>query len=597
MLSTRIYALFIALLLSPSLHAQDKDEDQSLSLDSIAVTGTRIRAGGAQDINHFRSLAFDEGQMPRPESLTVEGLLSEHDLPLVLQRPCKQLFCLATEVMPANLTQRPHDRLFVGLGFTSNIDAKTWQRAPLNLIAVVDKSGSMDGEPLDLVRRSLMQIAKRMSRSDRLAIVLYGDVSEVYLASTEVASHRKAVLQAIQAIQSAGSTDMESGLKVGFAHALSTKSDFKGNTRVMLFTDEQPNVGATNASSFMGMANRASKKGGGMSTIGVGVQFDARLASKVGSVRGGNLFFVADKKQVETLFKDQLDTMVSEVAHDVEISLTPALGYQVSGVFGVPDAMMEQGQDGTILVRVPTAFMATTAGGIYLTLGKDTRTQDLPERKLPAGTALLQLGLRYVSALDGGSGGDQLAVYPRNSKAGDSKAGAVKSSAELARAMLLVEQFTVMRAASLAFHRDGKPKESFRLLTPLLQRLALDKSAGMAPERKLVRAMRDIAAKMSGYQGEYSQKLIGRALDGGWQVVRTDGSALFTPDAVVNFEHGVGVEIENADGYTQSKFEFDGKTLKIEDPAMVLTVAWKDTTLVLSNRRVHLELRRVELDY
>lgn len=580
----RIFALLFVTLLSFSLQAQNHKNDEDELLDSIAVTGARIRAGGAQDINHFRSLAFEEGQMPRPESLTVEGLLSEHDLPLVLKRPCKQLFCLATEVIPANLSQRPQDRLFVGLGFTSNIVAKTWQRAPLNLIAVVDKSGSMDGEPLELVRRSLTHITKRMSRSDRLAIVLYGDVSEVYLASTEVASHRDAVLRAIQGIQSAGSTDMESGLKVGFAHALSSMGDFKGNTRVMLFTDEQPNVGATDAASFMGMATRASSNGVGMSTIGVGVQFDGTLGSKLGSVPGGNLFFVADKKQVDKLFAEQLDTMVSEVAHDIEISLTPAAGYQVSGVFGVPDAMMENAQNGSIIVRVPTAFMATTAGGIYLTLGKDTLSQDLPERKLAPGAALLQLSLRYVSALDGRGGSDQLAVHTSNSR----------PSRELVRAMLLVEQFTVMRAASVAFHRDGKPKDSFRLLAALLARLTLDYSANMAAERKLVRVMRDIAAKMSGYQGEYSKELVEHALDGYWQVVSTDGSALFKQDAEVHFDDAGGVEIGDEQAPIDSRYQFDGKTLKIDNPTKVLTVAWKDNTLVLSNRRVHVELRRIE---
>ena len=183
--------------------------------------------------------------MPRPESLTIEGLMGEHDLEPADGRACDQLFCLATEAMPAALPARPDDRLFVGLGFTSNIDAASWRREPLNLVAVVDKSGSMSGPPLDLVRRSLRQIVGQMRDGDQLSIVLYGDTS----ARLSAADRRRAATATrcsprSTAIESAGSTNMEAGLKVGYETAFATAPAFRGNTRVMLFTDEQPNVGA-----------------------------------------------------------------------------------------------------------------------------------------------------------------------------------------------------------------------------------------------------------------------------------------------------------------------------------------------------------------
>ncbi len=82
----------------------------------------------------------------------------------------------------------------------------------------------------------------------------------------------------------------------------------------MLFTDERPNTGATDAESFMGMAENASHGGIGLTTIGVGVQFGAELATKISSVRGGNLYFIRDAADIKTLFTGQLDYMVSELA-------------------------------------------------------------------------------------------------------------------------------------------------------------------------------------------------------------------------------------------------------------------------------------------
>ena len=95
------------------------------------------------------------------------------------------------------------------------VDASTWQREPLNLVAVVDKSGSMDGAPLDTVKASLRQVARQMTARDQLSIVLYGDTSHVHLAPTSLAQ-RDRVLASIDRIQSAGSTAMEEGLRVGY---------------------------------------------------------------------------------------------------------------------------------------------------------------------------------------------------------------------------------------------------------------------------------------------------------------------------------------------------------------------------------------------
>lgn len=495
---------------------KDKDVQQAPAepdTSSIVVTGARVRQGGAQDIRHFRSIGEDEG-MPRPESLTLEGLLGEHDLDLKSQAPCRQLFCLVTEAMPAAFPTRPDDRLFVGLGFTSNIDAAKWRREPLNLVAVVDKSGSMEGAPLDLVRQSLRQIARQMRDGDQMSIVLYGDTAAVFLPPTPIGGGRERVLSAIDRITSDGSTFMEAGLKVGYATAFASQPAFRGNTRLMLFTDEQPNVGATDAESFMGMAEAASRRGVGLTTIGVGVQYDGALGAKVSSARGGNLFFIANPDEVKSVFEDQLDTMVSELAHDVRIALTPRKGYRVTGVFGVPDALMTEAPDGTVSVTVPTAFLSTKGGGIFASLGKAGDRQNLPAAPLDPATPLLDVALSYVAASDGRPGADRLSV--------GNPGGAPSEPLRLAAA--LVDEYFVLHDATTAFHRDGKPKQAFALLSGLSQRLtAAGAGKALEPERKLVGEMLAKAAFYSGYGGEQPASLRHLAVVGTWEVSRIDG--------------------------------------------------------------------------
>src|SRR5687767_14989249 len=146
------FAITTALAILAS--AQPPDDEETYSLEEITVTAMRVTAGGARDAKFARD-EIVEGRIPHPDTITAEGLLGEHDLTLPSAGECRQLLCLVGEATVAHLPTLPHAKYLVELGFASNIDEATWRREPLNLIAVIDKSGSMAGEPLALVKRSL----------------------------------------------------------------------------------------------------------------------------------------------------------------------------------------------------------------------------------------------------------------------------------------------------------------------------------------------------------------------------------------------------------------------------------------------------------
>ena len=566
--SVRNLALTLAALLLPTAasaqEAPDKDQDQDQGAADIVVTGMNVRQGGAQNISHFRTAA---NGMPRPEALTAEGLMGEHDLTLPSSAPCAQLFCVVGEAMPATLPGRD-DRLFVGLGFASNIDAAKWRRAPLNLIAVVDKSGSMDGEPLALVRASLRQIVSQMRPGDRFGIVLYGDTAAVFLPPTDYAGNRETLMQAIDNIKSAGSTDMESGLRVGYDAAFADAPHFRGKTRLMLFTDEQPNVGATDANSFMGMAAEASRRGIGLTTIGVGEQFDDTLANRISSVRGGNLYFISNEADVKATFEKQLDTMVSELAHDLKMTLKPAPGYRISGVFGVPDGVMAQTPEGAIDITVPTVFLSTNGGGIFATLAKSESRADLPAAPIAPGAPLMDVSLQYHMAGDGSTGAHQIAVAAPGGAA----------SAPLREAHLLVDEYLAMRAATTAFHINNDPKAAFALLDGLSTRLQSAKMPDMAKEEKLVADMRGRAAFYAGYGGELPKSLKHLSVIGKWEIIGAEGfedlhrgdRLEFTRDSeMLTFRKAAG--FESAD--ETEAYEINERDIRLVDSKLVMHYA------------------------
>jgi len=451
------------------------------------AAGMGATPGGAQDIAYFRD-RVQAGEIPHPNTFTPEGLFSEHDLPVASTRKCDQLLCTVGEAMPAALMVQPEVRYLAQLGFSSNLDPKTWKRAPLHLVAVVDKSGSMSGQPLDLVKESLIKVVSQLGSDDELSIVLYGDRSHVYMNPTPIRD-RAAISAQIRNIESAGSTNMEEGLAVGFKLAGGHK--FAGSTRVMLFTDERPNVGNTDAGSFMGMARAASQAGIGMTTIGVGVQFGAELATAISSVRGGNLFFFADLGKMQKRFEDEFDTMVTELAHDMKLEVKPGPGLKIAGVYGIPGKALKWLEGGAIAVSVETIFLSRKKGAIYVALASDTKP-GLPETRPVTGTAVASINLGYQER--GGAKIKTTVDLPL--------AAASTASVGLVRGRLLVDQATSLAKAAALHHEKNDQEGAYQIVHALASTYRQTSDPELAEERTLVQNLERTLAKLSGHQGE-----------------------------------------------------------------------------------------------
>jgi Ca-activated chloride channel family protein len=202
---------------TPPTLAVPQDQDREQQLQEVIVTGSAfVTQGGAKDVNYLRG-EVEQSRIPHPETFTAEGLISEHSVVIESNQPCAQVFCLVAESIDANLIAQPEARYLIGLGFTTNVQSQGWRREPLNLVAVVDKSGSMSGGPLALVRSSLLEVLGHLRDGDRLSIVLYGDRAHVHLEPIDVTAENRGIIrERIKEIVSAGSTAMEAGLQLGY---------------------------------------------------------------------------------------------------------------------------------------------------------------------------------------------------------------------------------------------------------------------------------------------------------------------------------------------------------------------------------------------
>lgn len=356
--------------------------------------------GGVQDMGLARALV-EEGRVPPPEAFVVEGMFSEHDLP-VEGGACGDLLCVAAAggVAP-NLAG--DTRAFAQIGLSSTVDPEAYERPSLSVIATVDVSGSMGwrygseggDSPGELSRSLLRRVVAELGEADRVAIVTYGSSVSTALAPTSGAN-QAAIGAVIDGLRENGSTNMEAGLRRAYELAASELGQ-ADEVRVMLFTDEQPNVGATHASEFQTIVQAGADQGVGITIFGMGLGLGQTLFEAMSHLRGGNAFSVMRQPEVGELMDDSWPWMVSPIAYDLHLTVTPSSSTRVTAGYGFPGA----GEDGAARLEVATVFLSRRRGAILVELARHD--------ELPIGQAGAILELGYTRP-DGTAAAQTLAV-------------------------------------------------------------------------------------------------------------------------------------------------------------------------------------------
>jgi Ca-activated chloride channel family protein len=344
--------------------------------------------GGAQD-NDLANTQIEQGGVPKPEAVTVEGMLNAHDLPLDAVA-CEKDLCINAELGVAPALDTRKSAMFLQMGFDSGIDAATFHRTPLNLGVVVDRSGSMAGTKLVAVRTALSHLLDQLTEADRLALVLFDQNVNVLLPSTPV-SDRESIRALLAQIKEGGSTDMAAGLRAGFEQVGANAGQAGVSDRVMVLTDAETNTGDTSTATFVSLATENAARGIGLTVFGVGTDLNQDLVLSISKLRGGNYFFLQDSDKISTVFDTDFDYLVTPLAYDLKFTLVPAAGFRVARVYGYP---AWQVGSATAEIDVATVFLSRNHGALVARLE--------PSAGWPTGQPpLAELALTYTPAAGG----------------------------------------------------------------------------------------------------------------------------------------------------------------------------------------------------
>jgi Ca-activated chloride channel homolog len=327
---------------------------------SAPGSGGGVSFGGAQDVGEFRGI-LDRGEIPGPDTLDANGFFNEH-FNAPPPASCGALLCAVPGMSVGRdwLTGAPPATLQISVSTT--VDPSTYHRLPMNLVVVVDHSGSMasDGR-LTKVKAGLHTMIDKLLDEDRLAIVEFDDQVTVD-APLSATLDRPRLHAIIDTLQPRGSTDIFDGLQQGF-RLLGDAPPSERQNRVIFLSDGLATAGNTSQTDILAMAASRVKLGIGLTTIGVGNDFDVGLMRGLAEQGAGNFYFLEDPTAATEVFSEELDYFVQPLALDVQLDAVAGPGYQFGEVVG-SHLWSSQARRGSM--QIPAVFVAsrtTQSGG------------------------------------------------------------------------------------------------------------------------------------------------------------------------------------------------------------------------------------------
>ncbi len=200
-------------------------------------------------------------------------------------------------------------------------DIQREEREPLNLVFLIDVSGSMfSDDKLPLVQKAFTMLTDTLTEDDRISIVTYAGEEKVVLKGTSGEDKEK-IKEAINSLEAGGSTYGEAG--INRAYELAEKNFIEnGNNRVILATDGDLNVGLSSEEELTELIEEKRESGVFLSVLGFGTGNikDNRMEA-LADHGNGNYSYIDSETEAKKVLVEEMSGTLYTVAKDVKIQV------------------------------------------------------------------------------------------------------------------------------------------------------------------------------------------------------------------------------------------------------------------------------------
>ena len=176
---------------------------------------------------------------------------------------------------------------------------KEKEKPSLAMVLVIDKSGSMGGQKIEMAKDAAKAAVELLGPKDKVGVIAFdGDL--FWIADVQAASNKGQILDKISAIEAGGGTTMGPPMEAAYEALTNTPARLK---HVIMLTD-----GVSEPADFEGIAQNMAQSKMTCSTVAVGDDCDFKVLQEIARIGNGRYYHSEDPSNVPQIFAKETVT-------------------------------------------------------------------------------------------------------------------------------------------------------------------------------------------------------------------------------------------------------------------------------------------------
>ena len=217
------------------------------------------------------------------------------------------------------------DRVTLMLDLTAPINEASKDRPGQAVQIVLDRSGSMEGGPLESAKESILKLIDRLAPQDSFGLVAFDDTALVIAPIRTMADHdMPALRRAVREMRTGGSTDISAGYLLGLRELNRTPA--VGGSTLLLISDGHANAGEQDPKFFAEVAATNAQAKVTTSSIGLGNGYDEKILEALAQGGGGAHRFASTIDEAIGAIAAEVEDLLDKAIVNTVLRLTPTVG-------------------------------------------------------------------------------------------------------------------------------------------------------------------------------------------------------------------------------------------------------------------------------